>query len=700
MLATELRNCLLAGWLAFVLASCGNVSTHESVFQPIPPDVELGDTVVERQIGPSGGTVQAGPVQLEVPVGTMEDEATIVVGETGEHPPGNVGPVYQINASGSTLGQPVVLTIHLAAEDVPIPYDYKDLRLAYVEDGHWKVLAGSQADEATHTVSGATDHFSVWGVLPKVKIDMLWVVDNSASMCQEQWELSRNFDMFVEKLQTDLTNLDVRLAVTTTDAIVMAGKFANKPATNFPPACYESVVQPCMTNDDCVTNLGNGWECVGYDASKMYNLNGSVNSYCVFRCADDAACCKELCFEDECGADMSCLDDMCIDQPGPECTFECRQPGQGMDSSGCLRPPDTADCPESLPKFLPPDSMELFRCLAIVEPEQTSEANFEQGLKAAWMALDPEGANAAQVQEFIRPDAYLLVVFVTDEDDCSVDENFCSPNYTCDTDDDCPAGSSCKTDAYFSNLVQEKKKLCCGTVKKDYYNVCSLLGEYKGQSHHSCAYDLTCDDCLADEDCDYGWYCAGSSKCRPIMYGLTNIASYQSPPGTPINSLWPVADFYQRFSSLKANPELVMVAAVVGDGVVHPSDEESLISVGCLEHEHAVSCALYAAAKASATAVCLDNPSEAGCEELYQAKLKCIRECYIMSKGDTSNPTVAKNSYVCQSPNRGKADFSARLFNLVDMFSDHGLVVNICSEEGMDEAKDKIADMIINAILF
>ena len=49
-------------------------------------------------------------------------------------------------------------------------------------------------------------------------------------------------------------------------------------------------------------------------------------------------------------------------------------------------------------------------------------ANQEMGLKAAWYALNPEGENAAQAKAFLRPDAYLLVVIVSDEDDCSADK--------------------------------------------------------------------------------------------------------------------------------------------------------------------------------------------------------------------------------------------------------------------------------------
>jgi len=535
-----------------------------------------------------------------------------------------------------------------------------------------------------------------------IKLDFLWIIDNSASMCQEQFALSLSFEDFVTELTTYLSNIDIRIAVTTTDAISRAGEFANDPAKDFPPACFESKVYPCLGDEDCIKKFGNGWECKGYAANQMYNKNRSINSTCTFRCNNHGDCCGEFCYNDECGADQSCLLTQCQDSPNDVCKFECKQPGQGSDGSGCLRPPATSDCPASIPPVLGMKQLDLFSCNATVEPEQSYQANLEQGLRAAWQALDPEGDNKEQAEGFLRDDAYLIVVFVSDEDDCSIDTSFASPNYTCEDDDDC-SGGKCKTDVYFSQKKGKKIKLCNGLVKKDYYNVCSLLGEYKGTAHHSCAYDLDCRDCQSDEDCDYGWYCKQDKKCRPYIYSLVNIASYQSPPGTPINALTPVAEYYSRFRSLKKDPAKVLIAAITGDGVpmalgnkTH-SEEPSLISNDCLEDDKLLRCAAYDALSTGATDECLDDPEAEGCEVLYRAKLECIRECYIASKGDSKSPTVAKNSYICQS-DFGKADYGSRYVRLAEMFGPNGMVSNICSEDGIVPALKTIAELVIKRV--
>ncbi len=562
-------------------------------------------------------------------------------------------------------------------------------------------LSAGCADVPVHDVSKtfAIEVSEVSENQDPIQLDFLWIIDNSASMCQEQYALSQSFEEFVKELQTYLKNIDIRLAVTTMDAVdkkMGSGVFTNTPAENFPPACFETRVYPCLGDEDCQKKFGSGWECNSYTASQMYNLNRSLNSTCSFRCKSDGDCCGEFCYQETCGSDQSCLLSECADAPNDVCSFECRTPGQGTSGSGCLRPPDTDDCPASIPPVLSMNTLDLFKCNATVEPQQSYTANIEQGLKTAWMALDPDGKNAEQAKGFLRPDAYLIIVFVTDEDDCSIDADFASPNYDCETDDDCLKGAGkCKTDVYFSQKMGKKIKLCNGLIKKDYYNVCSLLGEYKGDAHHDCAYDLDCRDCQADEDCDYGWYCKQDKKCRPYIY---------SPPGTPINALTPVAEYYSRFRSLKSDPAKVLVAAIVGDGVpmgpgnkAGEPEQNSLISTACLADEKLKYCQAYGEVEKDATEACREKPSSEGCEAFFEAKLDCIRECYIASKGDAKNPTVAKNTYVCES-DFGKADFGSRYVRLADMFGPNGMVSNICSEDGIVPALKTIAELVIKRV--
>jgi hypothetical protein len=322
--------------------------------------------------------------------------------------------------------------------------------------------------------------------------------------------------------------------------------------------------------------------------------------------------------------------------------------------------------------------------------DQSYQANLEQGLKAAWLALDPSGPNAGQSALFLRDDAYLLLVFASDEEDCSIDPAYTSPSYACGSDQDCPAGSRC-----------DSMHRCAGVVWKDYYNRCYAMGEYKGAEHHACAYDLPCNECEDDSDCDYPWHCVpvGSArKCRPWEDYEGQYASFQNPPGFPLFVLGPVAGYAAAFRSLKKDPEKVLVGAFAGDGLpVGPAadgDEcPSLISQECLDREELKLCQDFKQVRSAASKDCLEDPCRQGCEELCEAKKGCIRDCYLASKGDAARPTVARNTYVCQSQ-YGKADFGSRYFKLVEQFGANAVASNLCAPEGLESSLEGLADLV------
>jgi hypothetical protein len=535
-----------------------------------------------------------------------------------------------------------------------------------------------------------------------IKLDILWVIDNSSSMCQEQGSLARSFDDFVTQLKSYLS-VDINLAVVTTDAVGGQGKFVNNPVKEFPPACGEGMVEYCTTDAQCEARFGANWVCKapGSDTYPwLTNMNGSVNTTCRYRCTDATSCCGAFCYAEECADDDACFDELCADIPQPECNYQCKITGDAS-SATCVGQPNTGDCPDqaNLNAVLTNKEVNNFHCIATVGADQNSPtANLESGLKSAWLALDPKGANAKQVQSFLREDAYLVVVFVSDEDDCSIDDSFCSPSYTCDDSRPCPGDIPClKAEGATSGL-------CCGIVKKDYYSACSLLGEYMGGVHHDCAYDLTCSDCETDNDCNQGWACKKvkyatdkySYKCRPDIYEFSTYASQQFPSGTPLFSLAPVDTFYARLRSLKADPAKVLVTSIVGDALLKETDTDSLISPACLANTKLVDCVEYQDLLANTQDDCTITPDTHACLELTASRTDCVRECYTASKGETRNPE-ARNSYVCSS-SYGKADLGSRYVQLAKMFGPNGIVANICSEQGISPSLKEMAELIIRRV--
>jgi len=261
-----------------------------------------------------------------------------------------------------------------------------------------------------------------------IKIDFLWVVDNSSSMCEEQSALSRSFDAFVQSLDQSLA-FDARIAVTSVAAQSAepagGGRFNQRASSSASVGCIKGVQRPCgghvfpqnVCDDglDCAVlgqcDTDTVWACsnrANVDAC-VSNPNGSINESCKRRCSSDEDC--QHAFGDP--------------------ALRCLHPGEA-ENSGCVYDPPTAGCPDVLPPFLQKngavDNSELFPCIASVGLSSGSAAfRYEEPLRSASLALglppdvDDHGApkNLEQARAFLRADAYLVIIIVTDEEDCS-----------------------------------------------------------------------------------------------------------------------------------------------------------------------------------------------------------------------------------------------------------------------------------------
>jgi len=499
-----------------------------------------------------------------------------------------------------------------------------------------------------------------------VKLDFLWVVDDSTSMCQEQAALAGSISQFIEVLQ-DYLNVDIRTSVVTTAALIgsKAGKFNVIPADEFPPLCQEERLYPARSDLHCECAACVGWDAAyadqcaqdgrcdggasspGYqsclagggctadlyvpqpgerpmgsgDAERLaglaglwvweppigglestYNLNNSVNSTCQLRCGEGQPTVSEA---RERGTGI--CRDWFLDE-----TMICQVPD--LSNTGCIKPPDTDDCPDDLPAVLPAFNedgtvkygLEYFRCIATVGADQSTAANLEQGMKQAWLALDENGPNPLQICDpndpvlnddsksvaqkraecervFLRQNAFLIIIFVTDEDDCSVADD--------------------------KRIIAED------------YNRCALLGDVD----------------VAPE------VPAGDSRSDP-------------------RPLAPVFQYANRLRSLKQNPANVFVAAIVGD-----------------------------AWKAGGEA---NDPNGA----LSDGDVDQARADYFDSKTERTN-RLALNTSICASA-FGRSDLGLRYIRLAEQFGPHGFRANICSDQGIGPSLTRIAEELISEVLY
>ena len=255
-----------------------------------------------------------------------------------------------------------------------------------------------------------------------VKLDFLWVLDHSPSMCQEQRELARGFKELTKALGTFGEGaIDAQMAVVTVQQapdktpVKGGGRFKHNPATVFPPNCFERIKTNCLSNSQCSnpvnydfpstgcsslcasktsnahkkTLKAGKWKCNGpksetgaIKASKVSNLNCSLNTYC------EASCQKGP------SGDKFCCD---LFEGGKDCTVQCTVAGGGAGVGGCIFQPDTKKCAKyaDLPAVIGQKELDKFPCIATVGAAQTQESKFEGGFRSAWKALDPDGPNCS-----------------------------------------------------------------------------------------------------------------------------------------------------------------------------------------------------------------------------------------------------------------------------------------------------------------
>jgi len=210
------------------------------------------------------------------------------------------------------------------------------------------------------------------------QIDLLFVIDNSGTMGEEQINLARNFPLLIERLEglTDSSgtevNPDVQIMVTTTD-------FGNPLCTPFEPE--------------------------GYDPSR----GAPINTACTTRLQD---------FTDLIGTNMvpEACQNTCPNPVAPEGNFIAFSP-EGDNIPDSVVPTDIDGDGE-------PDSPAA-QALSCIGPQGINGCGYESPLENMLQALNPSaawnsGPDGSNPTPFLRPNALLAVAMVTDEADCSV----------------------------------------------------------------------------------------------------------------------------------------------------------------------------------------------------------------------------------------------------------------------------------------
>ena len=193
-------------------------------------------------------------------------------------------------------------------------------------------------------------------------VDILFVIDNSRSMAEEQATLARNFGPLIERLEMDDVRANYRIAVTTTDNGFYADLCGAGDNGNFK-------TKSCLQRSD-----------------DFYN---NVTQESVF---DEA--CASICNHEE----IEILPTETFGDPTP-------RPRPWIENINGVT---------NLADGVTP--VEAFQCFA---PQGITGCGFEAPLESMRNSLRQAGDDRSEEFGFMRPGAILAVVFVTDEADCS-----------------------------------------------------------------------------------------------------------------------------------------------------------------------------------------------------------------------------------------------------------------------------------------
>ncbi len=269
--------------------------------------------------------------------------------------------------------------------------------------------------------TGAVEYIQTTSVDGSTKLDMLWVIDNSGSMCQEQSILRNNFNLFIEQL--DRTNLDFHIGVTTTD---MNADYPLEPVAQ--PGYLQSTPQPVPGFDrSCHTAVTDAGEQIQGNYQPIKDA---------IKAAVDCMATPDTSLLDPTNADIECA---LYGEPAG-CSIAragCGGAGDPCQSEDLFPDPSSY---RAIPKVLKSEDYKNgatldvdrlkadFACMSLVG---TRGYGIEKGLEAAVAATDPEltgGAAGADDADptapnhgLIRQNSRFAVVFVTDENDCTHD---------------------------------------------------------------------------------------------------------------------------------------------------------------------------------------------------------------------------------------------------------------------------------------
>ena len=140
-------------------------------------DVTVKDGAV---VSPSGASfsAQSSAVTVAVPAGALTQTRNITVSPAPTTPPNDrlmPSTAFDFGPNGITFAQPVSITIKYNPSNLTAGSPEGGLQLYEVVGTSWRVVEGSSASTATHTVTGNVSHFTTYGVLMQPRVETVTI---------------------------------------------------------------------------------------------------------------------------------------------------------------------------------------------------------------------------------------------------------------------------------------------------------------------------------------------------------------------------------------------------------------------------------------------------------------------------------------------------------------------------------------------
>lgn len=142
----------------------------------------------------------------------------------------------------------------------------------------WMLLAWGAVSCASDSSISDRTTLDTWSQAPNNEIDILWVVDDSCSMSEEQAALTQGFVSFVDEMEASGTNFHIGLITTSLDyADPNRGKLVGNPPYLTVEDDYVSAFQERAIVGTQGSDKEKGLEAVSYALSPLMTLPGSPN---------------------------------------------------------------------------------------------------------------------------------------------------------------------------------------------------------------------------------------------------------------------------------------------------------------------------------------------------------------------------------------------------------------------------------------